>query len=75
MDESYYRDLAERLAAAASSHKLGQRSVDYILRTEFRGGEREVGEYWMQLARKISQDMLALREQRLSGLASGQSAG
>jgi hypothetical protein len=66
MEESL-NDLAERLCAAAVSHQLGNRSVDYTLKADIRGRGCVVGEYWQALARQVHAHMLASRERRASG--------
>ena len=65
--EASFNDLAERLAAAAISHHIGNRSVDYTLKQDIRARGRVIGEYWQNLARKVRADMLASRESLLGG--------
>jgi len=65
MNDEYYEDLARRLCAAATSHFIGNRSIDYTLRTHF--ADRPIGTYWTSLARDVSEYLLRSRDARLVG--------
>jgi hypothetical protein len=54
-DRERYGELARRLCAAYQSRQMGLASVDYTLKTYVNNGE--IGEYWIALAKRVSQEM------------------
>ena len=49
--EDSYRQLARKLDATCISHKLGNKSIDYTLKTYVKEGQ-DIGEAWIELAKK-----------------------
>ena len=55
-DRERYGELARRLCAAYQSKNMGLASVDYTLKTHV--SDAEIGDYWIELARSVTQDMM-----------------
>lgn len=56
-DRARYTDLAERLAAAWVSYRMGMSGVDYTLKQNRRPGVEPISQGWIQMAKHVNQVM------------------